>query len=393
VFTNNLGDGVYAVALPLLSYDLTRSLQVMILLAAATPVSLLVSGPLFGYVADRYGSRVLIVPGLAVQFCAALTLNLLLGAHQAGTGSLVVCQFVVQLGGAMYRSGWFASLPRLFPDQPGQARGILAAQFEATTVLGPLLAGALIGPLGYQTLLWLNLITFAAPAFVWFAGIRAPRAGDGGSASVGMLRSLAEGWRVLYGSRPVFIAMLLLIPCELLASTGTLNLALFYLRSQLHFSNATVAIVVTVVNVATTGCALLVSRRRRLRLRTVVTVALIAMAIGLLVLPVPLALLVIPALVLLFSAYGSVTTAAEVVLYDTLPKEVIGRVYGFWRLVCGGASALGPLVISAANAAFGVRGAFVVLGVISLVPVCWLLTNRRRDWDLAPAGREVPMSA
>jgi MFS family permease len=82
VFTNSLGDGVYTVALPLLAYDLTRSLQVLILLSAAFPVALLVSGPVFGYVADRYGSRVLVVPGLAVQFAAALTLNLLLGAHQ-----------------------------------------------------------------------------------------------------------------------------------------------------------------------------------------------------------------------------------------------------------------------------------------------------------------------
>ena len=385
VFTNNLGDGVYAVALPLLSYDLTRSLQVMVLLAAATPVSLLVSGPLFGYVADRYGSRLLVVPGLAVQFGAALALNLLLAAGRPGTGTLVVCQFVVQVGGAMYRSGWFASLPSLFPHQPGQARGILSAQFQATTVLGPLLAGALVGPLGYQTLLWLNLITFAAPAVVWFGGIRAPREGDGGSPPVGLVPSLVDGWRTLRTCRPVFIAMLLMIPCELLASTGTLNVALFYLRDRLHFSNAEVGGVVTVVNVATTACALLVSRRSRIRLRTVATAALVAMTIGLLVLPIPTAVLVIPALIVLFSAYGTITTAAEMVVYDTLPREVIGRVYGFWRLVCGSANALGPAVISAANAVLDVRGAFLVLGVISLVPVCWLLTNRRRDWDLAPA--------
>lgn len=393
VFANNLGDGVYTVALPLLAYDLTRSLRLMVLLAAAFPVALLVSGPLFGYVADRYGSRVLVVPGLVVQFGAALALNLMLGAHQLGAVALVVCQFVVQVGGAMYRSGWFASLPALFPEQPGQARGILAAQFEATTVLGPLLAGALVGPLGYPVLLWLNLLTFAAPALVWLAGIRAPRDSDGGSAPVGMGRSLAEGWRAIQRRRVVLIAMLLLIPCDLLGSTGTLSLSLFYLRSDLRFSNAVVSGVVAIVNLATMGCALLVSKRSRIRMRTVATGGLGAMAIGLLVLPIPFAVLVIPALIAVFCAYGAVTTAAEVLLYDTVPREVIGRVYGLWRLVVGSASALGPLVISTASTFTGTRGTFLVLGAIALVPLCWLLLNRHRDWDLAQSEMDVSTPA
>jgi MFS family permease len=346
----------------------------------------------FGYVADRYGSRVLVVPGLAVQFAAALTLNLLLGAHQVSTGVLVACQFIVQVGGAGYRSGWFASLPMLFPEQPGQARGMLAAQYEATTILGPLLAGALIGPLGFQTLLWLNLITFTAPALVWLGGIRAPRDGDGGAAPLGIVRSLAEGWRVLHRSRPVFIAMLLLIPCEMLASTGTMNLCLYYLRDYLRFSNALVGGVVAIVNMATMGCALLMSRRSRIRLRTVATIALGTMAVGLLVLPIPLVLLVILALIAVFSASCAVGTAVEVLLYDTLPREVIGRVYGLLRLVLGSASALGPLVISMSSGILGTRGAFLVLGGLALVPVCWLLVNRRRDWDRAQADLDISMS-
>jgi MFS family permease len=385
VFTNSLGDGVYTVALPLLAYDLTKSLRVMVLLSAAFPVALLVSGPLFGYIADRYGSRVLIVPGLAVQFAAALTLNLLLGADRLGPAMMVVCQFIVQVGGAAYRSGWFASLTTLFPEQPGQARGILAAQYEATTILGPLLAGALVGPLGFHALLWLNLITFAAPALVWFGGIRAPRESDGGAAPIGVARSLAEGWGVLRSSRPVFVAMLLLVPCELLASTGTMNLSLYYLRDYLRFSNGVVTGVIALINLATMACALLVSRRSRVRLRTVAAIALGMMAVGLLTLPTAVALLVIPALVVVFSAYGAITTAAEILLYDTLPRQVIGRVYGFFRLVWGTASALGPLVILAASTVTGTRGTFLVLGVIAVVPVGWLLVNRRRDWDLARA--------
>ncbi|HWC83554.1 MAG TPA: MFS transporter [Pseudonocardiaceae bacterium] len=392
VFVNSLGDGVYTVALPLLAYDLTRSLQVMVLLAAAFPVALLVSGPLFGYVADRYGSRVLVVPGLAAQFIAALGLNLLLGMGKLDTAVLVACQFIVQVGGAAYRSGWFASLPSLFPAQPGQARGILAAQYEATTILGPLLAGALVGPLGYQTLLWLNLITFTAPALVWLTGIRAPRENDGGAAALGIVKSLAEGWQVLRRSRPVFIAMLLLIPCELLASTGTLNLSLYYLRNDLRLSNSLVSGVVAVVNLAAMVCALLMSRRRRIRLRTVATLALSVLAVGLLVLPVPVALLVVPALVAVFGAYTAVTTAAEILLYDTLPREVIGRIYGLWRLICGSASALGPLVISTSSAVLGTRGAFLTLGILALVPVGWLLRNRRRDWDRAQVRFDISPS-
>ncbi|GHJ37123.1 MFS transporter [Streptomyces sp. TS71-3] len=395
VFANNLGDGIYAVALPLLSYDLTGSVQIMAMISAATPVALLASGPLLGHLADRYGKRKLVVSGLAIQFAAVLALILVLtSGARPGAWALVLCELSVQLGGAVYRSGWFASLPVLFPDQSGQAKGVQSASYQVTTVLGPLLAGALVGPLGYLGLLWLNLLTFLVPVAAWFSAVKPPREGGGAEASEGFARSILAGWRVLRGSRVVFTSMLLVASVELLAGTGSRNLSLFYLRDQLRLSSGQVGFVLTVVNLCATAGALWATRltgeKSRVRMGNVALGALLAMACGLCLMAVRVPVVATIAMVGLFGAYNVLSVAAEVLLYRTMPNEYIGRLWGLWRLVCGGAEALGPLVISVCSSLLPVRGVFLTLGAITVLPLCWLLLNARTGWDVppaAPAGR------
>ncbi|WP_329141572.1 MFS transporter [Streptomyces sp. NBC_00670] len=389
VFANNLGDGIYAVTLPLLSYDLTGSLHVMALLSAVTPVALLLSGPLLGHLADRYGTRGLVLSGLAVQFLAVLVLIVVLGGDvRPGAWLLVVCELSVQFGGATYRSGWFASLPALFPDQPGQARGVQSASFRVTTVLGPLLAGALLGPLGYVGLLWLNLGTFLVPAAVWLAGVRPPRKTDGGRAHDGFARSVLAGWRVLRGSRVVFTTMVLVAFVEVLGGTGSQALSVFYLRDELRLSGGRVEFVLTVVNLCATAGALWATRiageGSRLRIGHVALGALLTTAGSLALMTSGSPVLVTLAMTGLFGSYSVLNVAAEVLLYRMMPAEYIGRLWGLWRLVCGGAEALGPLVISVSSGVLPVRGVFLVLGAIAMLPLCWLLLRIRTGWDTLP---------
>lgn len=389
VFANNIGDGIYAVTLPLLSYDLTGSLHVMALLSAVTPVSLLLSGPLLGHVADRYGTRALVLSGLAVQFLAVLVLILVLDSDiRPGAWLLVLCELSVQFGGATYRSGWFASLPALFPDQPGQARGVQSASFRITTVLGPLLAGALLGPLGYVGLLWVNLGSFLVPVGVWLAGVRPPRKTEDHQPHDGFARSILAGWRVLRSSRAVFTTMVLVAFVEMLGGTGSQALSVFYLRDELRLSGGRVEIVLTVVNLCAAGGALWATRiageGSRLRMGPIALGTLLTAAGSLVLMTAGAAVAVTLAMVGLFGAYSVLNVAAEVLLYRTMPAEYIGRLWGLWRLVCGGAEALGPLVISTSSSVLPVRGVFLVLGVIAILPVCWLLLHTRTGWDSLP---------
>ncbi|ATL82571.1 hypothetical protein SMALA_2337 [Streptomyces malaysiensis subsp. malaysiensis] len=171
---NNVGEALYATALPLLAYQLTDSLVVMAWLAAAVPVSDLFA-PALGAWADRRGVRGLIVQGLLAQAGAALAMNLLLLGGHSAPWLLFLCAVVLETGGLAYRTGWMTGVPAQFPDCPVRARGTLNSLFLATTLAGPLLVAALLPWVGYQGLLWLNLPTFFAPLVVWAVGVRPAR--------------------------------------------------------------------------------------------------------------------------------------------------------------------------------------------------------------------------
>ncbi|MEV4443417.1 MFS transporter, partial [Streptomyces sp. NPDC049577] len=171
---NNVGEAVYATVLPLLAYDLTGSLAVMSLLAAAVPVSLLLA-PWLGSAADRWGPRVLVVPGLLVQAAAGLAMNLCLVAGRAPVWLFFGCALLVAVGGAAYRTGWMAGTPAMFPRSPVRARGTLNSLFFATTLAGPLLTAGCLPLIGYTGLLWINLATFFAPIVVWALGVHPER--------------------------------------------------------------------------------------------------------------------------------------------------------------------------------------------------------------------------
>ncbi|MBT2480125.1 MFS transporter [Streptomyces sp. ISL-94] len=152
-FVNNLGEGAYKVGLPLFVYELTGSLAVMSLLAALVPAMLLIS-PWLGAVVDRWGPRVFVVPGLLIQLTGALALNLTVLAGRPSTVALFCLTALVQLGGEMYRAGWIAGVPGMFPHNAARSRAVLGSLFVTSNIAGPLLVAVGVGLVGYLGLLW-----------------------------------------------------------------------------------------------------------------------------------------------------------------------------------------------------------------------------------------------
>ncbi|HEX8582318.1 MAG TPA: MFS transporter [Acidimicrobiales bacterium] len=379
---NNIGDAVYAVALPLLVFDLNGSLQLMSLLAALGPVAL-VLGPVFGLAADRWGPRVLVVPGLVVQMVAALVLNAAAFWFGAPFLVLFVAGALVQLGGGMYRSGWMSGIPSMWPQDPGRARGALSSCYVATTVIGPGLAAALVDGVGYELLLWFNLLTFVAPIVVWRMGIH-PAPADPNRPRSSPARELAAGWAILRRSSRVFRVMVLSLPFDFVSSTGTVTLVIFHLRDRWDMSASGVSAVLLAANVGALVGSLAVSERSSWPLRRLLAVGLVGVVACLLVLPAPFLPAVVVAFVVFFVVDSALAVATEMLVYRTIPAEAIGRSNGFWRLVHGVPQLLAPLFISVLGDLVGSSATFVVLAAIGGVSVAWLAASWRALADDAP---------
>jgi DHA2 family methylenomycin A resistance protein-like MFS transporter len=107
-----------------------------------------------GDLADRAGSRRLFLAGL-VLFGGASALC----AAAPDAGVLIAARAVQGLGAAAILPSSLAIVNQLFPDQEERPRaiGIWAGLGGSALVLGPILGGLLVGPLGWRAIFWLNV--------------------------------------------------------------------------------------------------------------------------------------------------------------------------------------------------------------------------------------------
>ncbi|MEU3978639.1 MFS transporter [Streptomyces sp. NPDC026672] len=373
---NNLGEALYAVALPLYAYHRTGSLGVMALLAAAVPAATLLA-PLFGMVADRRGTRELVLYGLLLQAAAATAMNLLL-LQGTSLVPLMAGALLVAVGGVAYRTGWITGVPSMFPASPARARGTLNSSFIATTMAGPMLAAALLPWTGYAGLLWLNLPTFFAPLVVWAVGVHPPalaRATGAGRPS----RQWRPAFRAIFTDRRVLAMLVVQLVVEIACGNGLTSLILYDLSHAWRLNGEQAGLAIAVMNLSGLLGNLFVSQRRRFRAWRWLTAGLVLRAATLALLATDMWPLYVAALFVGQFGDGMVTAVVTMGRVKYLPAAVLGRASGLLWLLTGTAGLLSSTTVLLVDGALGTRAAFLVLG-LSSATVLWYLVRSRSAW-------------
>jgi MFS family permease len=374
---NNIGEALYATALPLLAYRLTGSLPVMAWLAATVPMSMLLA-PWFGSVADRRGTSGLVLYGLLAQASAALAMNWLLWKGHPQTWTLFTCALIVAAGGVAYRTGWMTDVPVMFPRCPARARGTLNSLFLATTLAGPVLVAATLPLLGYWGVLWLNLPTFFAPLAVWAAGVRPPRRATTATRHQ-QPAHLRQVWHDITTDRRITVTLVLQMMLEAVCGTGLTSLVLFELRHSWRLSAQQAGWVIAALNLSLLTGNLLVSQRRRLHPKRLLPLALAARAVSLTLLAVPVWPLFLTALILGAIAQGALLAAVVMLRVRYLPQTIMGRASGLMWLLSGTAALLSPITIPPLNHLAGPHTTFLTLGITSSIAIIHL-HHTRTTW-------------
>jgi MFS family permease len=385
--TNNVGEALYAVALPLLVFQQTGSLAVMALLAAAVPVGTLLA-PVFGAVADRGRVRALVVYGLVIQAAAAAGMNVLLLTGRPSAAELFGCALLVAIAGVAYRVGWMTGIPSMFPSCPVRARGTLNSLFWATTLAGPILMAVALPWVGYVGLLWLNLPTFFAPLVVWAMGVRPSKTHGQDTPHPRGRRNWHEGARVIVADRRIRTMLVAQLVLEVACGTGLTSLIVYDLRDTWSLSAQQAGIVVATMSLGMLVGNLLVSQRRRMRPWFSLTAGMAVRTVSLMLLAVPVWPVFLAALALGTLGQGSAVGVAVMMRMRYLPAHVLGRASGLMWLLTGSAALLSPVVTLALDNAIGAGPTFLVLG-LSASTVLWYLKRARTAWaSVDPANSE-----
>ncbi len=210
IFLDILDTSIVNVALPSLAADFNTSAVEWVVLGYT--LSLAVWIPTSGWMADRYGTRRILLAAIAVFLAGSA----LCGAAQS-IGQLIAFRVVQGVGGGMIAPVGIAMMFRAFtPAERARASMFTMIPTLVAPALGPIIGGYLIGSWGWRWIFYINLpIGVLVLAFGWkvLREHREPTAGRfdvaGFVLSAGALTlvlfALSEGSRAGWGSPTVIV--------------------------------------------------------------------------------------------------------------------------------------------------------------------------------------------
>jgi MFS family permease len=381
---SNLGDGVYATALPLLAATLTRDPLLVSAVVFAEWLPWLLFGLLSGALLDRWDRRRVMWRVDAARFLVVGGLALAVLAGWASIPLLAAAGFLLGTGQTLVDTGSQAILPSLVSRDPRRlerANGRLVG----TQVVTQQLAGPPTGGFLFAVAAWIPLavdaISFAAGSAL-VAAIRGrfgPDAGAAGPAPPavrGTLRAeIAEGLRWLLAHRVLRTTAIMVAVVNLLTTGGDAVLVLFA-QEQLGLDSVGFGLLVTGSAAGGVVGSLLAARLgRRLGSARVLTGSLLLAALATL----GVGLTSDPWVAgVLYAAHGLGVVLFNVVggslRQSLVPDHLLGRVISAFRLFSYGAAPLGALLGGAVARGFGLRAPFLLAGTV--IPVTILLCLR-----------------
>ncbi len=212
--------------------ELTDSEFLLGLVSAASSAPILLFTLWAGVVADRYDKRRIILVAQSFALAVALVLAVLTGTGRITVESLLVLVFLLGTASAFEvptRQSFFVDLVGR-PDLTN-AIAMNSAAFNGSRIIGPAIAGVLIGAAGVAACFYLNAVSFLA-VLVALLAMRLP-AWERPAETASAWQNLREGFAYIHGDRLVRTLVGLVAAAAILAFPFTMLLPVFA-RDVLH---------------------------------------------------------------------------------------------------------------------------------------------------------------
>jgi len=333
--------------------------------------------PYAGVIADRFPKRRLMQLTQAMMAVTSLALGLIAVLGVAQTWHVYVIAFLFGVGSAFDAPARQSFVSEMVgPDDLTNAVGLNSASFNAARILGPALAGLMIGALGggAEATGWVILINAVSYlAVIWqlqrmnTALLQTP---DVGPRRPGML---LEGVRYVR-SQPKMILILIVV---FFAGTFGMNFQITsaLMATQVFGKGASeFGLLGSAMAVGSLTAALLNARRVRIRLRLVVIAAVGFGAAEIVAGGLPsYAAFAIFAPIIGFTALTMLNSANATMQTESDPL-IRGRVMAFYFTIVMGGTPLGAPVIGWVGQHLGARWTLVLGGVLTMAGVALALS-------------------
>jgi MFS family permease len=357
---------------------------------------LLVLGPFGGAIADRWPRRNVLIGTQVASGVLALALWALTAANVVQLWQVFVLAALLGLVNAVDMPTRQAFVSEMVPsDSLLNAVSLNSAQFNASRIVGPGLAGGLIALLGGTSALFLfNAVSYVAVIgglLLMRVGDLAPMPHAEPQHGLARLRAMGDGIRFVM-ERPTLRVTFLMI-----AVIGTMgfnfNVLLPLAATVMLHSDAVVfGLLSSALGAGALIGALMLARRggvptNRMLVGMAVAFGLLEAAMAL-TRSVPLAMMLIAATGFAMSSFSaSANTRTQL----ASPPEMRGRVMSVYTMVFVGTTPIGNLIVSSVAGTAGVPAAFVIAGLPCLAVAllaAWLWRRQDAHKTAAAASRE-----
>lgn len=355
--------------------ELTNSALLLGVVTAVASLPTLLFTLWAGDLADRHDKRRIIVIAQSVALCAALTMAVLTGTERITYPAVLALVFVIGTVNAFEiptRQSFFVEL--VGPADLPNAIALNSAAFNATRIVGPGIAGAMIGSVGIAACFYANSVSYLA-VLAGLMMIRrppftpAPRTGT-------TLESIREGLAYIRSDRLVRTLVWLIAGMSVTALPYVMLLPVFA-RDVLRVGAPGLGtmLAATGTGALVAGVALASGRfpvpRGRLILGATTAFALVLVALSL-SRSYPLTLVLLAA-----AGFTMILNNASVnaLLQSRVPDRLRGRVMSVYVFMFVGMTPLGSLQAGAVARWLGAPAALAAGAVALLLVIAWIAAN------------------
>ncbi|MFD2444763.1 MFS transporter [Bacillus sp. CGMCC 1.16607] len=342
LFINRLGDSLFTLAIPWISFHLTGSVKIMGSLYVMSVLPVVLFGPFIGVAVDRWNKRMIMLITDLIRMVIVGLIPILYFCELLQLWQLYVAGFILAILTLLFDVATVSSIPDLVKKELTRANSGYQLVNQLANLLGPAIAGVTIALIGGFNTLWINSISFLATfIIVW----KFPRTSHENPIKKHIFKETSEGFKWLVNNKLNF-SLSLQAMIGNFGGSAVLAIFMYYLLSDLHLSSEMSGINYTLIGVGgLLGSLIIVPLERKVRRGLLIQSLLAIGAFGLLFVLISDFWLA-PGI-----AFGIATccnvgwnSIVSTVRQETVPKEMLGRVLGFSRMFTRLAMPLGAFV-------------------------------------------------
>lgn len=370
-----IGTWIQQIAMGWMVYRLTNSPFLLGLVGFSTQIPAFVVAPFSGVWADRLNRRRILILTQTFSMVQAALLTFLTFSHMVQIWHIIALGFLIGCINAVdipVRHSFLLEMVEK-KENLGNAIALNSLMFNVAKLVGPAIAGILIGWVGEPMCFLINTVSYAAVIVSLYAMNVSVMKNSPATSS--LFDSIKEGFIYSFTFQPVRAILILLAIVSFVGLPYTVLMPVFA-RDVLRGDAQTLGFLVGAAGVgALLGTLYLAGRKNPVRLGRTIPFSTLLFGAGLILFSFSKSVLLSMGILVLIGFGIMVQMAASNTLIQSIvDDDKRGRIMSIYTLCFMGSVPLGNLLIGYCATHYGVSGTVLVSGIVSILGACFFIS-------------------